>query len=282
LLKHTFCHTPGLGPQNERQLWGKGFNTWHDLLWADQLPLTPKKADALVDTARRSTHHLGERDPQYFYEKLASREHWRLFADFRADTAYFDIETTGLGGPDDYITTIVLYDGRELRHYVHGKNMDEFRDDVACYKVLVSYNGKSFDAPFVRRELGAPLEHAHIDLRYVLGSLGYRGGLKGCERQLGINRQGLEDVDGSFAVILWHEYWNSGDKKALETLLAYNALDVVNLEALMVIAYNEKLAATPFSEHAIAPPVAPALPFAADEATIRRLKAQHAPSNWGY
>lgn len=281
MLKHTFCHTPGLGPQNERLLWGKGFNTWHDLLWADQLPLTPKKADALVDTARRSTHHLGERDPQYFYDKLPAREHWRLFAEFRADTAYFDIETTGLGDPGDYITTIVLYDGRELRHYVHGTNMDAFRDDVARYKVLVSYNGKSFDAPFVRRALGAPLEQAHIDLRYVLSSLGYRGGLKGCERQLGINRQGLEDVDGFFAVVLWHEYWNNGDKKALETLLAYNALDVVNLEALMVIAYNQKLAATPFSENAIAPPVAPALPFVADEATIRRLKAQHAPPSWG-
>jgi uncharacterized protein YprB with RNaseH-like and TPR domain len=158
--------------------------------------------------------------------------------------------------------------------------MEEFRDDVARYKVLVSYNGKSFDAPFIRRELNAPLEQAHIDLRYVLGSLGYRGGLKGCERQLGINRRGLEDVDGFFAVILWGEYWNNDDEKALETLLAYNALDVVNLEALMVMAYNQKLAATPFSDRAIALPIAPALPFAADEATIRRLKGQYAAPSW--
>ena len=64
-----------------------------------QVPLTPHKADALIDTARRSTHHLSERDPHFFYENLPAREHWRLFAEFRDDTAYFDIETTGLGGP---------------------------------------------------------------------------------------------------------------------------------------------------------------------------------------
>ena len=134
----------------------KGLRTWRDLLWSEQVPLTPHKADALIDTARRSTHHLSERDPHFFYENLPAREHWRLFAEFRDDTAYFDIETTGLGGPEDHITTIVLYDGQLLRHYVHGTNMDQFADDVARYKVLVSYNGKSFDAPFVRRCLRAP------------------------------------------------------------------------------------------------------------------------------
>ena len=77
----------------------------------------------------------------------------------------------------------------------------------AAYRLLVTYNGKTFDAPFVRRCLGAPLDQPHIDLRYVLGSLGYRGGLKGCERQLGIPRQGLEDVDGAFSC----RGWASGD-----------------------------------------------------------------------
>lgn len=45
------------------------------------------------------------------------------------------------------------------------------------------------------------MPHAHIDLRYVLASLGYRGGLKGCERQLGLDRQELQDVDGFFSLI---------------------------------------------------------------------------------
>jgi len=274
VLRHTFCHTPGLGPQNERLLWQAGLHTWNDLIWADDVPLTPKKTDALLDIARRSTHHLSERDPGFFYEHLPAKEHWRLFEEFRADVAYFDIETTGLGNPEDYITTIVLYDGHELRHYVHGTNMEEFCDDVARYKVLVSYNGKSFDAPFVRRCLNAPLDQAHIDLRYVLGSLGFKGGLKGIERQLGIERQGLEDIDGFFAVVLWSDYWNNGNQKALQTLLAYNALDVINLETLMIIAYNKKLIDTPFADKTLPLPTSPPLPFKADQETIRRLKGQ--------
>ena len=65
VLQHTSCHAPGLGPQNERLLWDKGLRTWRDLLWSEQVPLTPHKADALIDTARRSTHHLSERNPHF-------------------------------------------------------------------------------------------------------------------------------------------------------------------------------------------------------------------------
>ena len=55
---------------------------------------------------------------------------------------------------------------------------------ITITKGIVSYNGKSFDVPFIENYFGIQLSHAQIDLRYVLGSLGYIGGLKGCERQL--------------------------------------------------------------------------------------------------
>jgi uncharacterized protein YprB with RNaseH-like and TPR domain len=50
-------------------------------------------------------------------------------------------------------------------------------------------------------------------------SLGFKGGLKGCERQLGLDRGDLKDIDGFFAVLLWGEYQRTGDQKALDTLL---------------------------------------------------------------
>lgn len=43
---------------------------------------------------------------------------------------------------------------------------------------------------------------------------------------------------GFFAVLLWQEFQQTGNIKALETLLVYNIEDVVNLETLMVLAYN--------------------------------------------
>jgi uncharacterized protein len=141
--------------------------------------------------------------------------------------------------------------------------------------VVVTYNGKCFDLPFIRNTLRVRMDHVHIDLRYLLASLGYRGGLKGCERQLGIGREELDGVDGFFAVLLWDEYRKNRNRKALETLLAYNILDVVNLEALMFRSYNLKLAQTPFAEsHRMLLPIPPQGPFVPDRAIIEAIRAR--------
>jgi uncharacterized protein YprB with RNaseH-like and TPR domain len=198
-----------------------------------------------------------------------------MFPEFRHSVAYLDIETTGLGGLDDHITTISVWDGHSISCYVHGHNLDAFAEDIASYALLVTYNGKCFDIPFIEHDLGIDMPHAHIDLRYVLASLGYKGGLKGCERQLGLGRQDLQDVDGFFAVLLWNDYRYNHNLRALETLLAYNILDVVNLEALMVIAYNRNLHGTPFGDsHRLPPSSLPPNPLEADRETIERLKRE--------
>ena len=275
MLAHTFFHVPGIGPKTERHLWSSGFPSWDTVDGGESPPLSQSKAEVLRRHIRESIHHLGRGVPDYFYERLPSDQQWRLFSDFRDSVAYLDIETTGLGSADDHITTIVVYDGASIFHYVHGDNLSAFRDDIEKYRLVVTYNGKSFDAPFIRNTLGAPMGQAHIDLRYVLAALGYRGGLKGCERQLGIDRGGLEDVDGFFAVLLWQDFLG-GNRRALETLLAYNALDVLNLEALMVLAYNLKIQETPFAE-SLRLPVSrpPENPFTADAETIGRIKRRY-------
>jgi len=272
MLKHTFCHSPRLSGLNEQSLWERGYLTWEDIIWAKELPLTDKQSQAALDTCRRSAFHLGNGDASFFYNLLPTKEHWRLFKDFRKQTAYFDIETSGLDHDKHHITTIVLYDGEKLSHYVYGKNLENFGKDIEQYKILVSYNGKSFDAPFIRKNLDIPLKHAHIDLRYVLSSLGYKGGLKSCERQLKIDRPGLEEIDGIMAILLWEHYKKHGSEKALETLLAYNALDVINLEMLMIIAYNQKISSTPFNHLKIPIPIAPQMTFLPDKEIIRKIK----------
>ena len=151
---------------------------------------------------RQSINKLDKNEPALFSNTLASKHHWRLFPEFRESTAYLDIETTGLGSPGDHITTIALYDGQAIRHYICGQNLDDFERDIRDHRLLVTYNGKCFDIPFIEWQFGIKLNQAHIDLRYVLKSLGYGGGLKGCERQLGLDRGNLEGIDGYFAVLL--------------------------------------------------------------------------------
>ncbi len=270
MLRHTFCHLPGVGEATERRLWAKGLTTWDAALAASghRLPAADLRASA---------EHFARGNPSWFADQLPAAQAWRLFADFRGRCAYLDIETTGMG-PGAYVTAIALYDGRTVRSYVHGRNLDDFARDVADYRLLVTYNGKSFDLPFLARALDCPLGQAHIDLRHVLASLGIRGGLKGCERQLGVGRPGMEDLDGFAAVLLWYEHRKREDSRALETLLAYNVQDVLNLEALMVEAYNRKLAGlrgAPFAAaYRLPPPAVPVNPFRPDPEAVARVVRQ--------
>jgi len=233
----------------------------------------------LLKGIEESKRHLANHNPSYFSNLLPSNQSWRLFPDFRDSTAYLDIETTGLDRHFNEITTIALYDGRAIKTYVQGQNLDDFVEDIQQYKVIVSYNGKSFDVPFIENYFNIRLDHAHIDLRYILYSLGFRGGLKGCERQLGMDRRDLKDIDGFFAVLLWDEYQRTGDQKTLDTLLAYNIQDTINLENFMVTAYNMKLKDTPFYENLlIADSPQPANPFSVDLGTVDKIK--RSPQYW--
>jgi len=54
--------------------------------------------------------------------------------------------------------------------------------------------------------------------------------------------------------------------------LAYNIQDTINLETLMVIAYNLKIGQTPFYENQIPEPALPENPFEADMETVERIK----------
>ncbi|MBI5236342.1 MAG: ribonuclease H-like domain-containing protein [Deltaproteobacteria bacterium] len=275
MLTHTFCHIHGIGLKIERSLWAGGISSWQSALCRVE-----RLERGLLNGVLEAIDRLSAGDPDYFAASLPAGESWRLFSEFRGQTAYLDIETNGLAPPYGYITAISLYDGKTARAYVRGRNLDEFKSDIDRFKVIVTYNGRCFDVPFIRRSLGIRLPHAHIDLRFVLGSLGFKGGLKGCERRMGLDRGELSGADGYTAVLLWHDYERNGNHKALDTLLAYNALDAVNLESLMVEAYNLKLAATPF--HALLPLAAHRVPpkpeFKPDVQTLERLvRRQLAP-----
>jgi len=276
MLRNTFIHAPGIGLRLEQRLWAAGITSWEALLAADnprKLPLGPGKRKAVDECIRRSVERLEAFDARYFSGLLPPGVVWRIFPEFRSSLAYLDIETTGSGGWDDHVTTISLYDGASIFTFIHGQNLHEFEEIIQRYRVVVTYNGKCFDLPFIENSLGIRMDQAHIDLRYVLQSLDCTGGLKACERKLGLDRGELEGVDGFFAVLLWDDYCRNGSPKALETLLAYNILDVVNLETLMVKAYNLKVHGTPFeSSHLLNMPVAPPLPFEPDPATIESIR----------
>jgi uncharacterized protein YprB with RNaseH-like and TPR domain len=239
VLRHTFIHVPGIGYATERRLWKAGITSWQDFFVSGEAPgLGPYRRVQLEQGLSASVDRLAEGDHRFFRRRLPSREYWRAYREFKEHTAYLDIETTGMEADRHEITLIGLYDGRRMRHYME-EEMEEFPRDLRQYKMIVTFNGASFDLPFLRRVFpGLQLHQIHIDLRHVMARLGLKGGLKAIERRVGIERTPrTRDVRGWDAVYLWRRYLK-GDEEALDVLLEYNREDVVNLKHLMEMAYD--------------------------------------------
>lgn len=272
MLRHTFQHVPGVGEKTEKKIWAAGLTTWEKFLDAPRsAPLPRWRWDAICFELEASLTSLEKKDAAYFTQRLPSQLHWRLYPEFAERVAYLDIETTGLSADYSYITVIGLYDGTAPWVYVRGRNLYQFVRDIQDYTLLVTYNGRQFDLPFIRAEMGIALPQAHIDLRYPLAALGYKGGLKKIEHLLGLEREGpVALLDGWCAVLLWQHY-EQGEEGALETLLRYNLEDVVHLPTLLAMVYNTRIQRLPFSLPltAVAPP--PPIPFAFDAPLIYRV-----------
>jgi uncharacterized protein len=239
MLRHTFQHIPGFGERKERALWRRGVYTWDDLLASPQRSgLPPALLSEALAIMRLSEEALRRGNIYFFAQLLPMREHWRLYGEFQDTTAYLDIETGALGDGRQGITVVGLYDGREFRSFVRGQNLHTFEAHLRRYDLLVTFNGKAFDLPYIERDLGIPIYQAQIDMRVFLHRLGYHGGLKRIERQWGIIREDeVVGLTGFDAVLLWARY-RCGDAAALEQLLAYNRADVVNLEVLLKRGYD--------------------------------------------
>lgn len=232
MLTACFSHLPGIGRATQKLLCEAGISSWDDALCHPALPFTPDLKAEFLRGLKESQKRLAAGDALWFSERLAAQEQWRLFPHFRHSVAYMDIESTGLPGPHSQITTISVYDGENLKVYVNGRNLDDFLTDIQEYQLLVTWNGRMFDVPFINRVMRTELKMAHLDLFPVFRALGIKGGLKKVEKQLGLDREELDGVDGYTAVQLWREYTLTGYPGALETLLAYNAEDVFSLEYL--------------------------------------------------
>jgi len=241
VLTQTFIHLPAVGPKTEARLWQAGLHDWQAALAAPRAPgIGQRRWENLRRELEQDERFLESKEYRHFARKLARRYHWRAWPDFRRAAAYLDIETTGLSYYAQ-VTVVGVYDGVRVHTFVHGDNLDLLPEFLEQFALLVTFNGATFDLPFLRRRFpGLPLDQLHVDLRYLLRHLGLRGGLKSIEARMGLRRaEDLQGLDGFDAVRLWEDYRHRGDEEALDLLIRYNAADVENLEPLAEYAYTE-------------------------------------------
>ena len=238
MIESSFCVLSGVGLKTERRLWQGGVETWTEFLSSGTIPgIGPSRKRVYDAELGQAQAHRADEDARYFGNKLLAREHWRLYEWLRPRAVYLDIETNSWG----QITVVGLYGHGSITSLVEGESLTRQRlcEELAQYDLLVTFNGTSFDLPVLLASIqGLPLDQPHVDLCFLGRQLGYRGGLKTIEHQLGISRRAdLWGLSGADAGQLWNRWRHSRDEEARERLLAYNEADCVNLQSLADLFY---------------------------------------------
>ncbi|MDY6771138.1 MAG: ribonuclease H-like domain-containing protein [Candidatus Nanohaloarchaea archaeon] len=240
MLRNSFLLMDGVGERTEQRIWEQGITTWEDFRSADDInrigDQRKQRHDRFLDKAEKN---LDKQNAAFFDHTMPQAEQWRLYREFDGSIAYLDIETTGLDQRRDDITTVSIYDGDDATTLVQGQDLSSERlaKELKKHGLLVTFNGKRFDMPFISESLGVDPDMPHVDLMYACKQVGLSGGLKAIENQLGIGRDDIDDIDGREAIRLWKQY-QRGNQDALETLVTYNQKDVINLKPLMEETYH--------------------------------------------
>ena len=167
---------------------------------------------------------------------------------------FFDLETTGLSGGSGTVAFVVGFGCfKGGRFHVWQFVLPSFAAErrllaavtaaVSRAHTIVTFNGKSFDLPFMEmrwlyHRLETPLPALrHLDLLHPARRLwgpdtGGLGGLEG--RVLQFRRR--DDVPGFEIPSRYFDYLRSGDPTPLRGVLAHNCLDLASLAVLTGLA----------------------------------------------
>jgi len=233
MIEQSFIFLDKIGQLSEKNIWQNGIHNWDDFLNTKSIKgLSPKRKIIYNLHLEKAIKNLKVRNIEYFSNHLPKSNHWRLFNKFKDNAVFLDIETSGYYGD---ITVIGLYDGYDTKMFVRGFNLEKdlLKKYLDNYKMIITFNGSSFDLPVIKRYFNLDFPHLHIDLRHVCAQINLTGGLKQIEKTLKIKRaEEVEDISGMEAVYLWQQFKATGNKKYLNLLVQYNEEDIVNLKPL--------------------------------------------------
>ena len=176
-----------------------------------------------------------------------------LVAEARAeDLIFLDLETTGLHrgiivllgfmtlGPGERPLTVTQLFCRDYAE--EAPMLGEFLPRLRRQPILVTFNGRSFDAPFLESRLRfhgcfEPLRFAHVDLLHLARRI-WRGRLpdfrlQTLERRL-FGRRRLADLPGSEVPRVWEDYATRGELRHLPGIWEHNLRDLATLAELLI------------------------------------------------
>ncbi len=165
------------------------------------------------------------------------------------DVVFMDVESTGFGNSALFLIGAMVWngDGFEVRQYFARNYAEEraviamFTRTLSAHKLLVTFNGKSFDMPYIRARAAATgvrfaEDPYHLDMLHVCRRI-WRDELPNCKLQTLetyiCNRVRQGDIPGSEIPDAYHEYVRSNNAWQMVDVLKHNMLDLVTLADLM-------------------------------------------------
>ncbi len=163
---------------------------------------------------------------------------------------FLDIETCGLRNIPLFLIGVAYFNTKEFSFLqMFARDYDEerpllsfFNRFLAYYDLLVTYNGKTFDIPFilsrgVENRVFINSEKKHLDLLIEVRKY-WKGTLPDCRLQtvekniLGVNRSG--DIPGADIPRVYHEYLHSRDATDILRVLDHNIRDIISMIDILV------------------------------------------------
>ncbi|HJJ32161.1 MAG TPA: ribonuclease H-like domain-containing protein [Methanocorpusculum sp.] len=237
-----FTLVPGIGPVRSLSLKQRGKKTISDLRGTPWESAAEMITDILLEGTKQEIL-------QYFSAIHRSSDPMLLALANPNHTIFFDIETLGMAHAPIILFGCGRYSGRSLavtQYLIRNVEEElpallltanEFTDGAEA----VTYNGKSFDIPYLNERLSYYGERevqlkAHFDLLPPTRKL-FKHQLCDCrletvESAIPSLERG-EDVPGALVPYYYHNYLRTGKISILKPVIEHNKIDVANLAYLL-------------------------------------------------
>jgi len=165
------------------------------------------------------------------------------------DLVFLDIESTGLSSSPLFLIGVMLWsEGGFTVHQFLARNYAEEAAVLQCFShacrgrpLLVTFNGKTFDVPYIRARAAANAIRfesapAHFDLLHV-SRRAWGKTLPDCKLQTleaaVCGRRRVGDIPGGDIPDVYHAFVRTADAFEIVEVLKHNLLDLVTLADLM-------------------------------------------------
>ena len=221
--------------------------------WRIVLPMEELWPGGAELVAKRHAHLLAQSREEIENLSSVKRELYELVSAFSDGLLLMDLETCGLSGSPLFLVGLLRHIEGQLavelllaRTYAEEHAvLASFWQRAAAQRVLVTFNGKSFDWPMVldrsARHLifrgSRPPELLHIDLLHH-SRRRWRRQLPDCKLQTlerhicGRGRTG--DIAGAQIPAAYQEFVRTGVGREMDAILLHNAIDLVTLLDLAI------------------------------------------------